>query len=86
MENNIQVGIELLVLGLGTVFLVLFVLMLVMKVLSYLVNRPAVNHVQSVSTDECTQEEIAAISAVLKRIAPEKNISVVKLKAIKETN
>jgi sodium pump decarboxylase gamma subunit len=86
MGNNIQVGIELLVLGLGMVFLVLFILMIIMWVLSYLVNRVSVNQAQSVSTDECTQEEIAAIAAVLQRIAPEKKISVVKLKAIKETN
>lgn len=76
MENNLQVGIELLFLGMLTVFAVLVILMAVMYLLAILVKRGTAP--MTAGEEQVSLEEIAAISAVMTRVMPDQTIKAIK--------
>ena len=81
MENSLSTALELLVLGIGMVFLVLLFLMFVMQIMSKIVNNSLSTKTKPVGTDTA-DEELAVIMAVLNDISPGMEGSNIQLKLI----
>jgi len=87
MGSNFSVGIELLVIGLSVVFTVLLLLMFIMQLMGYLINRPEKTGGQTqnmmasprtdlVSSGNTTDEELAAVVSVMSAILPKRETLV----------
>lgn len=86
MSSNFVTGIQLLVTGMLVVFAVLLLLMYIMKIMSAIVNRAQsdanqentkpLQDVQVVSTAYTSEEELAAVAAVMSNVLPKKGTPV----------
>lgn len=91
MKETVSIGLEIYLLGLITLLLIILIFMLrkVIELLTVFQERHAqlaapetAGIDRSVSTADCTEEELAAITAVLAKLLPDKKLNIVNLKLI----
>ena len=86
--NNLMVGLEILLSGLTTTFVVLLFLMFIIKLMSVLVGKEPTKIKTTeqplvTSPDELEDEEFVAMMAVLSKLLPEHKQAVVRFREIK---
>lgn len=81
MENELMIGLELLFIGLAVVFAVLLLLKFIMDLMTAVVNKPTVTDPQQgAKSYDDSEEELAAIMAVMAKVLPERKEATVRLK------
>lgn len=81
MGGVLNTGLVMLVLGMSVVFLVLLFLMFVMQIMSKIINTNFKTKTKLVG-DNATEEELAAIMAVLNVVNPGNEMANIRLKLI----
>ncbi|NLW46070.1 MAG: acyl-CoA carboxylase subunit epsilon [Firmicutes bacterium] len=91
MKETVSISLEIYLLGL-IAFLLAVIMFMLRKVIQLLITFPERNeqiaaaelkdYGRSVSTMDCTEEELAAITAVLARLLPDKELNIVDIKPI----
>ncbi len=91
MNGTVSIGLEIYLLGL-IAFLLIVIMFMLRKVIGLLATpqerqyqiatSEMADYNPSVSTTDCTEEELAAITAVLVKLLPDKKLNIVNLKLV----